>query len=119
MIDKDLTNVELSVKYGITHPRENREHGSLAALKRRMKVGAKLLCVENTKRPELNGRFREVVKVQTNSFAWVHDDDGGDKRSWTDYPKATGLMWLDEHTFKIDMDGCGSGFSVTLRFVKL
>lgn len=107
-----------AIKNQVAPRRENREHGSLAALKRRMQVGKVLLCVENTKRPELNGRRREIVKVQGNSFAWVHEGEQESKRSWTDFPQAKGLTWLDEHTFKIDMDGCGAGFTVTLQFVK-
>src|SRR4029077_5149697 len=47
--------------------------GTLSDLKRRIVVGAKLICVENSRRPELNGRRRTVVKVQTNGFYFTED----------------------------------------------
>lgn len=48
---------------------------TLADLKRTIKVGTRLYCIENTLRPELNGRTRLVVKAQGNSFAWVYDPE--------------------------------------------
>ncbi len=48
---------------------------TLAELKRRIQPGVKLLCVENTYRPELNGKTRVVCRVQTNAFTWKHEGE--------------------------------------------
>jgi hypothetical protein len=72
----------------------------LADFRRRLKVGSRMLCVHNEYRPVLDGLVREVVKVQTNSFAWV----GGDpklepgRKSWTDIPKARDFRVIDADT---------------------
>lgn len=90
-----------------------KETGTLAALKRRMQVGVKLLCVVNTKRPMLNGQRREVIKCQQNSFVWRREGVSAE-RSWTEYPKAPDLKWIDEDTFQIQMT---PEHHVQLRFV--
>lgn len=69
---------------------------TLAAFKRRIAVGTKLLCVHNSYRPQLNGIAREVVKVQTIGFYWVTETDP--KHSHTDYPKACDFTTIDEDT---------------------
>jgi hypothetical protein len=88
---------------------------SLAALKRRIRVGTKLLCVRNTYRPVLDGTERTVVKVQTVSFAWKQPDS--DKPSWTPYPKASGLTWIDDSTFRLDLE-LKEGHYVELRILE-
>jgi len=86
----------------------------LAGLKRRMRVGTRLICVENSKRPELNGKRREVVKVQTNGFYWT--TEGDTRRCWTEYPKANLVTWVDDDTFRLALDE-GNVFFVVMRFV--
>ena len=78
-----------------------KDTGTLAALKRRIQVGTRLLCIENNKRPELSGKGREVIRCQGNAFVWRQDGDNRD--SWTWYPKAHELKWLDKDTFQIQM----------------
>lgn len=46
---------------------------TLADLRRAIKPGVRLLCVENTLRPELNDRERIVTKAQGNGFFWEHN----------------------------------------------
>src|SRR5688572_386476 len=43
---------------------------TLKELKARVQPGVRMLCVENTKRPELNGTIRIVNHVQGNAFTW-------------------------------------------------
>jgi hypothetical protein len=47
---------------------------SLAELKRTIKPGLRLRCIENTYRPELNGKIRTVCRVQTNAFTWKTEE---------------------------------------------
>jgi hypothetical protein len=46
---------------------------TLADLKRTIKPGMRLRCIENTYRPELNGKQRKVVRVFTEQFTRVED----------------------------------------------
>lgn len=46
---------------------------TLTELKRLIKPGVRLLCIENTLRPVLNGKIRLVEKAQGNAFVWRHD----------------------------------------------
>lgn len=81
-----------------------KEHGSLAALKRRIKVGTVLRCIENTYRPELNDKRRVVTKTAGNSFCWqTVGKEAEERNSWTYYPKAAGLSWLNEDEFKMHL----------------
>lgn len=73
--------------------------GSLAELKRRIKIGTRLLCVRNTLRPKLDGTTREVVRTLGVAFVWKEDGSTGE--SWTRYPKAFGLTWVDDDTFRL------------------
>lgn len=98
---------------------ETKGTGGLAELRRRIVVGTTLQCVMNSRRPELNGRMRTVVKVQTNGFYWTEDGDDtrakDDRRFWTDYPKAAGFKWIDGDTFQLTLDG--TEFYVQMRIV--
>lgn len=89
----------------------------LAGLKRRIAVGTRLLCVENSKRPELNGRKRTVVKVQGNGFYWTEDGGDASKRFWTEYPKASLVAWEDADTFRLSLDETGALY-VRMRFLR-
>jgi len=92
--------------------------GTMAELKRRILVGTRLRCVENTKRPELNGSTRIVVRTLGNAFVWQFDDGNPETRhSWSYYPKASGLTWLDENTFQLVI--CEeTGDYVRLQFIR-
>jgi hypothetical protein len=61
---------------------------TLTDLKRAIKPGLRLLCIENTKRPELNGKERIVSRVQGNAFTWKHAEGSDERESWTYYEKA-------------------------------
>lgn len=71
---------------------------SLAELKRAIKPGVRLRCIENTYRPELNGKSRVVVRVQTNAFTWKHET-GPSTESWTNYEKASAYTFPGGNTF--------------------
>lgn len=87
---------------------------TLAELKRRIIVGTTLRCVKNTKRPEMNGGMRTVCKVQQNGFFWTKDGEDtrpeSSKRYWTDYPKASGLTWIAENTFRLSLKVPSDGY---------
>lgn len=87
----------------------------LAEIKRHIQVGSKVLCVENTYRPELNGRERTIVKTQTNAFVW---SDGVESRSWTRYPKASGVRSVDATTFDLNLE-IRSGDEPFTHYVRL
>ena len=87
---------------------------TLADLRRRIAVGMRLLCIENTYRPELNGRVREITRARASLFYWKNPGDAQD--STTHLPKASELQWVDADTFRIDLFGDRT-HSVTLRFV--
>lgn len=74
---------------------------SMAAAKRRITVGTRLLCVEHTIRPELVGGTRLVLKAQGNSFCWKDADGGESTTGWTYWPKAARFAWVDADTFRI------------------
>jgi hypothetical protein len=87
---------------------------TLTALKRRIRVGTRLRCMANTLRPILDGTVRTVVKAQGNGFFWTQDgDDKG--RSWTPYPGAAGLTWVDDDTFRLALR---DGMYVELSFTE-
>lgn len=100
--------------------KETKGTGGLAELRRRIVVGTTLQCVKNSRRPELDGRMRTVVKVQTNGFYWTEDGDdtrkADDRRFWTEYPKAALMTWIDADTFQLSMDETGT-FYVQMRIV--
>lgn len=91
---------------------------TLASIKRRIKFGTKILCVENTYRPELNGTVRTVVKAQGNGFFSTLGDSspGTSKRFWTEYSKAKYTEIVDADTFKMSF-GLLEAQSVCLRIV--
>jgi hypothetical protein len=74
---------------------------SFAAVKRRIQPGTRLLCVENTYRPELDGQERTVEKVQANGFWWTRDGD--ERRNWTQYPAARDVTVLDADTWRFKL----------------
>ena len=86
---------------------------TLADIKRRLRVGGRLLCVENTYRPKLNGIERIICKVQTNG---VFCHFGDEKRFWTPLPKAKDLTIIDDDTFQFWLFEPG-GHYVRLRFL--
>jgi hypothetical protein len=91
---------------------------SFAAAKRRIQPGTRLLCVENTYRPELDGTDRTVVKVQTNGFYWTMAPTtqvpNSDRRNWTRYPKAADVEIVDADTWRMRL---ARGGHVELRFL--
>ena len=95
-------------------------------VKRRLRVGAVLECVENTYQPKLNGTRRKVEVVQTNAVAFQRAQDDGSflpeipRRDlfWLYYPKtAKHVSVIDADTFRMDLD-TGRGDRLTLRFVE-
>jgi hypothetical protein len=79
---------------------------TLADLKRTIKVGTRLRCIENTLRPELNDTLRTVVKVQGNAFVWHQDGQMDQRGSWTNFPKA-GDCKFDGNTFQLSLKSAG------------
>ena len=75
---------------------------TLAAIKRRMLPGARLLCVENTYRPALNGSLRTVVR--SGPGAWRFRLDGDDKVSVGFWPKASEVQIIDADTFSLGFE---------------
>lgn len=88
---------------------------SLARFKRSIKVGTRLLCVQNTYRPELNGLERKVVKVQGNGFYWTGDPKNT-RPSFTDYPPAKGCTWTADDTIRLPLN---SQHFVELRILEV
>lgn len=72
---------------------------TLADIKRRMRVGTRLLCIENTYRPKLNGSKRTVVRAGATVFYW--DDDRGAQGSVMHYPTSRDVSILDADTFQL------------------
>jgi hypothetical protein len=75
---------------------------SLADLRRTLKPGMRVHCVENTYRPELNGKTRLVRRVQGNAFTWVHEGEDM-KESWTRYEKASQFTFDGTDTFTMKL----------------
>lgn len=94
---------------------------SFADIKRRIRTGIVLTCVENTKRPELNGQARRVTHTQGNAFTWrLVGAPETENRSWTFYPPAKMVKILDADTFTMaltDAWGHVTPETVTFRFV--
>lgn len=88
---------------------------TLAAIKLRMLPGARLLCIENTYRPALNGGHRTVVK--SGPCAWKFTVDGEGKVSVGFWPKASDVTIIDADTFGLGFEMGGKAHHVTLRFV--
>ena len=93
---------------------------TLADLKRRIVPGVRLRCISNTYRPMLDGTIREVSRTQGNAFTWIQVESSGvgQKESWTYYPKARGLQWLDDNTFRLQLNEKRPEHTVTLAFLE-
>lgn len=74
--------------------------------------GRKFSCVENTRRPQLNGQDRKIVKAQRNGWFWrtVNDPNDDGSRKWSDMPKASDIISSRE----IYTKGEPCGMQVTL-----
>jgi hypothetical protein len=83
---------------------------TIRAAKARMAPGARLLCVANTVRPEVDGTTRTVVEMRTKRWRYRLDDG---TESWGDWP--AGIEILDDDTIRLPLGGPGR--HVTLRFV--
>ena len=91
---------------------------TLADLKRRILPGTRLRCLRNTSRPTLDGGEREVVRVQGNAFTWVLlGQKTAQTESWTYYPKAKGLWWIDDNTFEMQLSEHRPEHTVRLEFI--
>lgn len=66
---------------------------TFAGWKRRIGIGTRLLCVEQTHQPKLVGETRTVNKVQTVGIRC-------DPNFWTHWPKAQHVTMVDENTAK-------------------
>jgi len=86
---------------------------SVADMKRRLKVGGRLLCVENTYQTKLNGGIRTIVRVLGNQI--VCDSDTV-KHFWTRWPPAKDFTFIDADTFQFKLD-TKDPHTVTLRFL--
>lgn len=86
-------------------------------LKRRLVVGQRLLCVENTYRPELNGSIRTIIRVLATQIVWTWE---GSKKpnepNWTRWPGAKQFTFIDADTFSFALETKNND-RVTLRFV--
>lgn len=98
---------------------------TLAALKRRLKPGDRLLCIENTMRPILDGTTREVLGVGSTAWQFTLVDTPDlpeDLRGQlgtiqhSDWPKASGYSQVDDDTFRVALVRAPE-HSVTLRFL--
>jgi len=89
---------------------------TFADFNRRIALGVRLLTVRNTYRPELDGKEREVTRVQTNGFWWRVRDDS--RESFTRYPKATETEIVDTNTIRFGLGYLkGADQYVELRFI--
>ena len=77
---------------------------SLAALKRRITPGTVLYCVMSTYNPAMNDTMRVVVAAHNTTFAWRPWGEASARLTWTTYPKAKGIRWLDDETFELTLD---------------
>jgi hypothetical protein len=84
---------------------------SFAAIKRRIQPGARILCVENTRIPDYNGKVRVVTKAQGNCFKY-HVEGEDPKPYYCTYE--TGTRAVDDETFRIPL---GSDGHVLLRLL--
>ena len=92
---------------------------TLADLKRRIAPGVRLRCIANTYRPMLSGTVREIHRVQGNAFTWFQvDANAAQVESWTYYPKAKGLRWIDDDTFEMHLSDTKPEHTVCLAFVE-
>jgi hypothetical protein len=86
---------------------------TLTEIKRRMLPGVRLLCVNNTYRPELNGTMRTVVQSGPSVWRWRLDGDKQLARS--EWGRASDSTIIDNDTFTLPLSR--PGHFVTLRFV--
>lgn len=67
--------------------------------KQRMIVGTRLLCIQNTYRPALNGTYRVVTKM--GATTWKYRGDGDEKDSYSVWP--SGIKIIDDNTFRLPL----------------
>lgn len=79
-------------------------------VKARMTPGTRLVCVENTYRPELNGTERVVQKSGPSVVSFLVDGEPGFRMEW-----GPGIVILDPDTFSMPLKR--ADHKVTLRFV--
>lgn len=79
---------------------------TLAEMKRRLVVGTRFTCIENTYRPELNGQLRVVTKRGATYIRWRPAEIESARDSWTDFPKAAHITAStdDRVTFRLFPD---------------
>lgn len=86
----------------------------------RMTPGTRLEVVEQTKRPELVGSTRTIVRRESKRlFETTNLLNGETLESAMELP-ASNLAWLDDDTITYPLfggKGVGAGHTVTLRFV--
>lgn len=101
---------------------------TFADVKRRLKPGVVLECVENTYQPHLNGQRRRVERVQANAVAFQRAGLDGSfqiepqipRREWFWLyypPSAKFVSIVDANTFRVALGNVGNGHTVMLRFV--
>lgn len=96
---------------------------TLDAVRALVEEGAILECVENTKRPELNGTRREVTRAGKSFFIFDYEPlDGGEtvKGGYTQLPDRAGdVLDLTDDTVKwvMGVDHHGVTHTLTLRRV--
>jgi hypothetical protein len=76
---------------------------TLAELKRRLQVGAQLVCLEHTLWPKHVGMDHTILTVKTNGYFYTSTRDTLSKRFWCDMPKAKDLQWIDANTFRVSL----------------
>jgi hypothetical protein len=97
---------------------------TLIDIKRRIRPGARIECVENTYRPALNGTIRIVVHKQGNAWTWRFADNplgAVSERQWSHFPPAKGIVYLNADTVRLPLANpygkVHDGHTLTLRFL--
>ncbi len=90
---------------------------TVADLKRRIQVGTRLRCLQNTYVPTLTGTERTVTQIQSNGYWFHREGAGATPRAWMDFPKASQVTWLDADTFRIQLDSARPERYVELQFL--
>ena len=89
---------------------------TLADIKRRATVGARLEVIEQTKRPVLVGTVRTITKVCSASNYDFTSSHTGDETYNTTWPTARDVRIIDADTFEYDLPRLAKGHIIRLRF---
>ena len=76
---------------------------TLADIKRRATVGARLEVIEQTKRPVLVGTVRTITKVRSDRSYDFTSSNTGDETYCGTWPKASEVRIIDADTFEYNL----------------